>query len=33
MSIKHLREIATGSPPAGALNTDWVKKKFAIFDQ
>jgi len=24
MSIKHLREIPTGSPRAGALNAGWV---------
>jgi len=24
MNIKHLREIPTGSPPVGALNTRWV---------
>ena len=29
--IKHLHEILTGSPPAGALNTGGVLKKFAIF--
>ena len=34
MSIKHLLEIPTGSPPAGALNTGSIKyKDFAIFDQ
>jgi len=35
MSIKHLREILTGSPPAGTLNTGEVGayKYFAIFDQ
>jgi len=32
MSIKHVREIPTGSLPAGALSTGVVYKYLAIFD-